>query len=65
VRESLYAGPTSRFVVELDGGGELMVVRQNASTSFEDAETLRGRPVNLVWARQHTRVIAVNEEGHG
>src|SRR3954449_1042602 len=64
VRESLYAGPTSRFVVELDGGGELMVVRQNTSTSFEDAESLRGRPVTLVWARQHTRVIAINEEGH-
>jgi ABC-type Fe3+/spermidine/putrescine transport system ATPase subunit len=65
VTESLYAGPTSRFVVKLDGGGELMVVRQNTSTSFEDAEGLRGRPVNLVWARQHTRVIAINEEETG
>jgi putative spermidine/putrescine transport system ATP-binding protein len=65
VRESLYAGPTSRFVVELDGGGELMVVRQNADTSFEDAESLRGRPVTLVWARRHTRVIAINQEGEG
>jgi spermidine/putrescine transport system ATP-binding protein len=63
VKESLYAGPTSRFVVELDGGGELMVVRQNADTSFEDAESLRGRPVVLVWARRHTRVIAINEGG--
>jgi putative spermidine/putrescine transport system ATP-binding protein len=66
VKESLYAGPTSRFVVGLDGGGELMVVRQNAgSTSFEDAETLRGRRVTLVWAREHTRVIAINEGGEG
>jgi putative spermidine/putrescine transport system ATP-binding protein len=65
VRESLYAGPTSRFVVELDGGGELMVVRQNADTGFEDAESLRGRPVVLVWARRHTRVIAINEGGEG
>src|SRR3954464_8216373 len=65
VSESLYAGPTSRFVVELDGGGELMVVRQNADTGFEDAESLRGRPVVLVWARRHTRVIAINEGGDG
>jgi putative spermidine/putrescine transport system ATP-binding protein len=65
VRESLYAGPTSRFVVELDGGGELMVVRQNADTGFEDAESLRGRSVVLVWARRHTRVIAINEGGEG
>jgi putative spermidine/putrescine transport system ATP-binding protein len=63
VRESLYAGPTSRFVVELDGGGELMVVRQNADTGFEDAESLRGQPVVLVWARRHTRVIAIDEGG--
>ena len=65
MRESLYAGPTSRFVVELEGGGELMVVRQNADTSFEDAESLRGRPGVLVWARRHTRVIAVKEGGEG
>jgi putative spermidine/putrescine transport system ATP-binding protein len=62
VRESLYAGPTTRFVVELDGGGELMVVRQNARTSFEDAEALRGAPVTLVWGREYTRVISTTEE---
>jgi putative spermidine/putrescine transport system ATP-binding protein len=65
VKESLYAGPTSRFVVELDGGGELLVGRQNADTGFEDAESLRGRQVVLVWARRHTRVIAINEGGNG
>jgi putative spermidine/putrescine transport system ATP-binding protein len=65
VRESLYAGPTTRFVVELDGGGELMVVRQNARTSFEDAEALRGRPVSLVWGREYTRVISTKEEEEG
>jgi spermidine/putrescine transport system ATP-binding protein len=63
VRESLYAGPTSRFVVELDGGGELMVVRQNATTSYEDVEALRGQPVVLTWKREYTRVIAINEKG--
>src|SRR4051812_27023552 len=63
VKESLYAGPTSRFVVELDGGGELMVVRQNATTSYEDVEALRGQPVVLTWKREYTRVIAINEKG--
>ena len=63
VSESLYAGPTSRFVVELDGGGELMVVRQNATTSYEEVEALRGQPVVLNWAREYTRVIAINDEG--
>jgi len=62
VRATLYAGPATRFVVELDGGGELLVVRQNGATSFEDAEALKGRPVVLVWARESTRVIAYSEE---
>jgi putative spermidine/putrescine transport system ATP-binding protein len=62
VRESLYAGPTTRFVVSLDGGGELMVVRQNASTGFEDAEALRGKAVTLAWGREYTRVIGTTEE---
>jgi putative spermidine/putrescine transport system ATP-binding protein len=63
VRESLYAGPASRFVVELDGGGELMVVQQNATSSYEDVEALRGQPVVLTWKREYTRVIAINEKG--
>ena len=63
VRESLYAGPTSRFVVELDGGGELMVVRQNVDTTYEDAEALRGRAVTLVWNREYTRLIGTGQEG--
>jgi ABC-type Fe3+/spermidine/putrescine transport system ATPase subunit len=63
VRESLYAGPTTRFVVELDGGGELMVVRQNVDTTYEDAEALRGQAVTLRWKRDYTRIIGTAEEG--
>ena len=62
VRESLYAGPVSRYVVALDGGGELMVVRQNTDTSFEDAVALRGRAVVLTWDEGSTRVIGSTEE---
>jgi hypothetical protein len=50
-------------VVELDGGGELMVVQQNATSSYEDVEALRGQPVVLTWKREYTRVIAINEKG--
>ncbi|MEA2421566.1 MAG: putative spermidine/putrescine transport system ATP-binding protein, partial [Thermoleophilaceae bacterium] len=62
VKESLYAGPTSRFVVELDGGGELMVVMQNATTSYEEIAALRGQRIVLTWKREYTRVIAVNDD---
>ncbi len=58
VRESLYAGPATRYVVDLDGGGQLMVVAQNQDTTFEDAAALQGRAVVLDWARTSMRVIS-------
>jgi len=63
VREGLYAGPVTRFVVELEGGGELVVVRQNSSEADEDVDSLRGQEVTLAWARRHTRVLGTTEEG--
>jgi putative spermidine/putrescine transport system ATP-binding protein len=69
VTETLYAGPTTRFVVTLDGGGELMVVRQNTAGGIAEAEALRGADVVLEWARASTRVIGTgaaqntNQEG--
>jgi putative spermidine/putrescine transport system ATP-binding protein len=65
VRESLYAGAATRFLVDLDGGGQLLVQRQNEHSDSDDAEALRGRPVVLVWARESTRVIAYSEEEGG
>jgi putative spermidine/putrescine transport system ATP-binding protein len=61
VREGLYVGPVSRFVVELEGGGSLMVVRQNTEEALEDVRDLEGREVTLTWARRHTRVLATKE----
>jgi putative spermidine/putrescine transport system ATP-binding protein len=61
VREGLYAGPVSRFVVELEGGGQLMVVRQNSEEALEDVRDLEGREVTLTWARRHTRVLQTEE----
>ena len=61
VREGLYAGPVSRFVVELEGGGALMVVRQNTEEALEDVRDLEGREVTLTWARRHTRVLQTKE----
>ncbi|MFN8175380.1 MAG: ABC transporter ATP-binding protein [Solirubrobacteraceae bacterium] len=63
VRESLYAGPTTRFVVDLDGGGQLMVVRQNARAGHEEATALTGRAVRLAWSPDATRVIGTADGG--
>jgi putative spermidine/putrescine transport system ATP-binding protein len=57
VREVVYAGMVTRYVVELDGGGELQVVRQNLETSSAEALDARGRPVLLEWRPEHTLEI--------
>jgi spermidine/putrescine transport system ATP-binding protein len=60
VRESLYAGPVTRYVVDLEGGGELLVVRQN--TGLQDAQRWSGRGVVLEWDRASTRVLGATDQ---
>ena len=54
IREVVYVGMFTRYVVELDSGGELTVVRQNLETSSQDALESRGRRVRLEWRPEHT-----------
>jgi putative spermidine/putrescine transport system ATP-binding protein len=49
VREVVYLGAVTRYIVDLEGGGALTVVSQNLTTSAEDAAALRGRAVSLTW----------------
>ena len=49
VREVAYLGPITRYLVELDGGETLVVVRQNLQTSAAEALAQRGRRVRLSW----------------
>jgi putative spermidine/putrescine transport system ATP-binding protein len=53
IRDVVYAGMVTRFVVELDRGGELQVVRQNLETSSAEALDARGRQVLLEWRPEH------------
>jgi putative spermidine/putrescine transport system ATP-binding protein len=61
VREVIYLGALTRYLVELDPGGELVVVRQNLAQSSMEALEVRGKPVRLAWDRQHNRVIEQRE----
>jgi putative spermidine/putrescine transport system ATP-binding protein len=54
IRDVIYLGMLTRYVVELDGGGELVAVRQNLETSSQDALKQRGNRVRLQWRPQHT-----------
>jgi putative spermidine/putrescine transport system ATP-binding protein len=57
VREVVYVGMVTRYVVDLDDGGELVVVRQNLETSSQDALSERGKRVRLSWRPEHTNEI--------
>jgi putative spermidine/putrescine transport system ATP-binding protein len=57
VREVVYLGATTRYIVELDAGGTLVVMQQNLSTSSMEALQVRGKAVRLVWRRSNNRPV--------
>jgi putative spermidine/putrescine transport system ATP-binding protein len=61
VREVVYVGMVTRYVVDLDTGGELIVVRQNFETSSQEALSEQGKRVRLSWRPEHT--YAITKEG--
>jgi putative spermidine/putrescine transport system ATP-binding protein len=58
IRSVVYLGPDTRFVVALDAGADLVVTRQNLSTSSMDALDQEGRAVRLIWGRQYNYRVA-------
>ena len=54
IREVVYVGMFTRYVVELDSGGELTVVSQNLESSSAEALESRGKRVRLEWRPEHT-----------
>jgi putative spermidine/putrescine transport system ATP-binding protein len=58
IRDVVYVGMVTRYHVELDGGGELQVARQNLETSSAEALESRGRRVRLAWRPEHTFVLS-------
>jgi putative spermidine/putrescine transport system ATP-binding protein len=62
VRDVAYAGMVTRYLVALDGGGELQVVRQNLETSSTEALEQRGKRVRVGWRDEHTYVIPTDDE---
>lgn len=52
VREVVYVGMSTRFVVDLEVGGSLMAVMQNSDMA-SDLSHMRGQPVLLVWDTRH------------
>ncbi len=57
IREVVYLGSDTRYYVALDAGSELVVTQQNLATSSMEALAAEGRPVRLIWKRQHSLPI--------
>jgi putative spermidine/putrescine transport system ATP-binding protein len=54
IREVIYLGALTRYIVDLDAGSELVAVRQNSETSSQDALDQRGTRIRLQWHPGHT-----------
>jgi putative spermidine/putrescine transport system ATP-binding protein len=54
IRDVVYLGAVTRYVVRLDAGGELVALRQNLETSSAEALEQRGTRVRLTWLPEHT-----------
>jgi putative spermidine/putrescine transport system ATP-binding protein len=57
VREVVYLGAITRYIVGLDVGGELVVMQQNLETSSMEALQVRGKAVRLRWDRRNNRPV--------
>ena len=65
VRDVVYLGAHTRYLVEVAGGSDLTVMEQNLETSSTDVHTAKGRNVRLVWKRAAARPLVVPTEESG
>ena len=57
VRDVVYLGLFTRYLVEIENGVDLVVIEQNLKTTSMDVLSSRGQKVRLLWHRDHiTRV---------
>jgi len=56
VDEVVYVGMTTRYLVHLDRGEQLVAIRQNMD-ALGDVKKFEGRPVRLAWTPDHTFVL--------
>lgn len=52
IKEVEYLGPATRFIVDLDAGVRLVVLKQNSEESASDVMNMRGKKVNLAWDKE-------------
>ena len=63
IRDVVYAGSITRYAVDLDQGGEVVVVRQNTAGPFPAGD--EGRPATVAWDPGHTFAIEHSRKEDG
>ncbi len=53
VRDVIYLGLYTRYLVDLEDGGDLVVIEQNLKTTSMDVLNARGQKVCLSWEKDH------------
>ncbi len=53
VREVIYLGLYTRYMVELDGGETLVVIEQNLKSTSMDVLKAKDQPTRLLWSKDH------------
>ena len=57
VRDVIYLGLYTRYLVELNGGGDLVVVEQNLKTTSMDVMKAKNQQVRLFWKKEHVSYL--------
>lgn len=57
IRDVVYLGLYTRYLVEVDGGVDLVVVEQNLKTTSMDVLAARGQKVKLYWQKDHISYV--------
>ncbi len=63
IRTAVYLGERTRYTVDLDGGGELVVVEQNRSDGESSALATAGTAVRVAWDRRFDQVLPAATPG--
>ncbi len=54
VRDVIYMGAETRYIVDIGGAGTMLVVQQNLASSSTEVRAMAGRQVRLAWAHTST-----------
>jgi putative spermidine/putrescine transport system ATP-binding protein len=65
VRDVVYLGSDTRYIVTLERGGELAVLAQNVTTSSMEVLALKDREVRLTWDERHTLPVEPGDDQAG